>query len=145
MGNHYKKPDIDTFRAISVSNGGMLSAIAKALNVTRQSVHKWVESDPEFKEIIQEQRMVVVDECFSTARLLAKGKPCIDENGKFAGWEVLPDGNMVRFLLDRLGKQEGFGEEVKVSADVNVKGSVSIKSWLELNTQQVDTDTELDD
>lgn len=144
MGYPYKKPDIDTFRAVAVSNGGMLSAIAKALDVTRQAVHKWVENDPDFKEIIREQRMVVVDECFSTARLLAKGKPIID--GKtFVGWEIPPDGNMIRFLLDRLGKEEGFGEEVKVDANVRVQGSVSIQSWLELNTQQLDTDNELED
>ena len=77
-----------------------------------------MDADPNFKRVVAEYRGRLFDKCLETAGHLANGIPRYDESGKFAGWSVMPDGNMLRYLLGVLGKREGFGE----SLDITTKG-----------------------
>ncbi len=115
MAKH-KKPNIKKFRAVSDECGGNITAIAKKFGVYRTTIYEWLNDDANFKEVIDDTRGKVVDDCFVTAQLLAKGIPII-QGEKLVGWEERPDASMVRYLLSTLGRKEGFGENVDVTSN----------------------------
>lgn len=109
------KPSIDEFREVMETAHGNMSDAAKILNVTRQTIYNWCNGEPEFKEIVQEHRKRLFDECLGQARILALGLPKI-EKGKLVGWIEKPDGQMLRYFLQTLGKDEGFGTSVDITS-----------------------------
>ena len=112
--NH--KPSIDEFREVMSTAHGNISEAASLLRVSRQAVHKWVKEDPEFKEAVDEHRKRLFDECLGQARILALGLPKI-KDGKLVGWIEKPDGQMLRFFLQTLGRDEGFGNSVDITSN----------------------------
>lgn len=109
------KPSIDEFREVMENAHGNMSDAAKILHVTRQTIYNWCNVEPEFKEIVQEHRKRLFDECLGQARILALGLPKV-ENGKLVGWIEKPDGQMLRYFLQTLGKDEGFGTSVDITS-----------------------------
>lgn len=112
--NH--KPSIDEFREVMSTAHGNISEAANLLRVSRQAVHRWVKEDSEFKEAVDEHRKKLFDECLGQARILALGLPKI-KNGKLVGWIEKPDGQMLRFFLQTLGRDEGFGNSVDITSN----------------------------
>lgn len=112
--NH--KPSIDEFREVMSTAHGNISDAANLLRVSRQAVHRWVKEDSEFKEAVDEHRKKLFDECLGQARILALGLPKI-KNGKLVGWIEKPDGQMLRFFLQTLGRDEGFGNSVDITSN----------------------------
>lgn len=112
--NH--KPSIDEFREVMSTAHGNISEAASLLRVSRQAVHRWVKEDPEFKEAVDEHRKRLFDECLGQARILALGLPKI-KGGKLVGWIEKPDGQMLRFFLQTLGRDEGFGNSVDITSN----------------------------
>jgi hypothetical protein len=49
------------------------------------------------------------------SRFFALGLPKV-ENGKLVGWIEKPDGQMLRYFLQTLGKDEGFGTSVDITS-----------------------------
>lgn len=111
-----RKPSIDEFREVMSTAHGNISEAASLLRVSRQAVHKWVKEDPEFKEAVDEHRKRLFDECLGQARILALGLPKI-KDGKLVGWVEKPDGQMLRFFLQTLGRDEGFGNSVDITSN----------------------------
>lgn len=109
------KPTVKRFEKAVEKFGGNLTKVAEAFKVSRTCMYKWVNSDPQFKGIVDDARMRMFDECLATARVVANGIPHI-EGGKLVGWIERPDGNLLRYLLGSLGKKEGFGESVDVTS-----------------------------
>lgn len=109
------KPSIDEFREVMETAHGNMSDAAKILHVTRQTIYNWCNGEQEFKEIVQEHRKRLFDECLGQARILALGLPKI-EKGKLVGWIEKPDGQMLRYFLQTLGKDEGFGTSVDITS-----------------------------
>lgn len=109
------KPTLDMFMEAVAKYGGNLTKVAESFKVSRTCVYKWIHTDESFKEILDDSRMRLFDECLVAARAVALGVPNI-ENGKMVGWTERPDGNMLRYLLSSLGKKEGFGESVDVTS-----------------------------
>lgn len=114
-----KKPKIDVFREVLRKSGGNLTRVAATFKVARKTVYQWAKEDTEFKDAISDERGSLVDECLVSARVLALGIPEKDEDGNFIGWRERPDGNMVRYLLSTLGRNEGFGDMQKLDGDIN--------------------------
>lgn len=112
--NH--KPSLDEFREVMATAHGNISDAANLLRVSRQAVHKWVREDPEFKDAVDEHRKRLFDECLGQARILALGLPKI-KDGKLVGWIEKPDGQMLRFFLQTLGRDEGFGNSVDITSN----------------------------
>lgn len=48
---------------------------------------------------------------------MALGIPERDDKGNFTGWLERPDGNMLRYLLSTLGKEEGFVESMDITTN----------------------------
>ncbi len=129
------KPTIEQFREASGKTGGNLSQIAKLFNVTRGTVYNWIKDDPtgEFKQVIDDARGMMFDNCLSTANIVALGIPDKDDEGHMIGWKSPPDGNMLRYLLSTLGKKEGFGEEITVN---HKGGTIAPSMWIQKQLEQ---------
>ncbi|MBO4965928.1 MAG: hypothetical protein J6C81_06655 [Muribaculaceae bacterium] len=113
-----RKPSLDEFEDAIRKTGGNLSQTAGLLGVTRQTVHNWVREDGEFKSVVQDSRKKLFDQCLDAARIVALGVPLIDPaTGHILGWKEKPDGQMLRYLLSTLGRDEGFGESVNVNLE----------------------------
>ena len=110
------KPKLKRFKEIASKFDGNISNMAEALGVSRGAIYRWIEADNSFRETIEESRGRVLDELVETAKLFAKGVPRFSDSGEFAGWQVQPDGQTLRYLLGTLGKKEGFGESVDITS-----------------------------
>lgn len=110
------KPSLDEFKEAMAEAHGNISVAAVKLQVSRQSIHNWVRDDPDFKEAVDEHRKKLFDECLDQARILALGLPKI-KDGKLVGWIEKPDGQMLRYFLQTLGRDEGFGNSLDLTSN----------------------------
>lgn len=121
------KPSLDEFRELMRKSGGNLTNAARMINVTRQTVWGWTKSDPEFQEVLTDERKRVFDKCLDVAYAVAMGVPKIDrKTGTMEGWVEKPDANMLRYLLSTLGRDEGFGERTSVNIENPLPTSINI-------------------
>lgn len=134
MGAPSKKIDIDTFRKIANACGGILSDMAANIGVERCTIYEWCKQDEEFAKVLEDSRERFLDLAESNLRKLVAGVPAIekDESGqsRFAGWVERPSETAIIFTLKTRGKKRGYVERTEVDADVNMKGSVSIREWV---------------
>lgn len=134
MGAPSKKIDIDTFRKIANSCGGVLADIAANIGVERNTIYNWCKEDEVFAQALEDSRERFIDLAESNLRKLVAGVPAIetDENGnkKFAGWVEKPSETAIIFTLKTRGKKRGYVERSEVEADVNMKGSINIREWV---------------
>ena len=105
---------------------GNLSQVARAFGVSRHAVYDWIKKEPDFGLVRDDARGEFLDEVISTARVVALGIPLKDDNGNFAGYQVPPDGSMLRYLLSTLGRTEGFGEHIDVTTDGKALSGVTL-------------------
>lgn len=111
-------PSVDEFSETLRKTGGNLTHTAGMLNVTRQTVHRWIRENQDFKDAVTDSRKKFFDQCLDAARILALGVPHIDPtSGDVLGWKERPDGQMLRYLLSTLGRDEGFGESMNVNLE----------------------------
>ena len=116
----YKKPSLKKFREVVIACKGFRGDVAKALNVSRLSVLNWCKDDPEFNACFAECDGKILDECLKSARQLAIGIPKTKkENGKtvLTGWAERPDGQMLRYLIGKYGRDEGFAESIDITSN----------------------------
>ena len=105
---------------------GNLSQVARAFGVSRHAVYDWIKKEPGFGLVRDDARGEFLDEVISTARVVALGIPLKDDKGNFAGYQVPPDGSMLRYLLSTLGRTEGFGEHIDVTTDGKALSGVTL-------------------
>lgn len=127
-------PSLDAIRQLAKTTLGNKSKVAEALGVTRYRLLMWEKENPEIGEIFREQWEKRLDVYLDTAHLLAVGQMGEDENGNRV-YIVPPDSNMLRFMIEKYGKQAGFGQEVSVNVNGDMKVGVSIEKWLKNNTE----------
>lgn len=112
-------PPIEKFQEAMDKAGGNVSAVARAFGVRRSTVYEWLQS-PEYKQVLEDARGSFLDEALTSARILVRGIPDI-QNGKQIGWITPPDSGMTRYILGTLGRNEGFGERLEVDTTVRTK------------------------
>lgn len=143
---NYKKPTPEEFEKVVSVKGANLSEVARSLGVRRETIWRWTKEDESFKQILNDSRKRFFDGILQNSVLLAMGVPAYenvvdsdgnpikDESGrpkkKFSGWIERPDGNMARWLMSKLGRDEGFGDEPP-EEDVPVNG-VDISAWIRM-------------
>ena len=111
------KPSIRKFREVLRKTGGNITKAAAVFGVNRGTVYNWTKEDETFYQALKDERGLLVDECLAFARILALGIPERDDKGNFMGWLERPDGNMLRYLLSTLGKDEGLGESMDITTN----------------------------
>ena len=127
-------PPIDAIRQLAKTTLGNKSKVAEALGVTRYRFLMWEKENPEIGKIFQEQWEKRLDVYLDTAHLLAVGQMGEDENGNRV-YVVPPDPNMLRFMIEKLGRQAGFGQEVSVNVTGEMSVGVPISKWIADNTE----------
>ena len=138
----YKRPELEKFREVVRAKGGNLTKVAEVFRVTRGTVRNWTVNDPDFRDVVVDERASMFDDCLHTARVVALGIPSyveeeyVDEDGnvrkrrRMDGWLERPDANMLRYLLSSLGRKEpGFSETAEDGDLVPVNG-VAITAWI---------------
>ena len=118
------RPELEAFRSVVNECRGNLSSVARRLGVTRNTLTNWVTAGgDEWKQVVRDARMRLFDDCLVSAEVLARGIPEKDDDGNVIGWLEKPDGQMVRYLLSTLGKEEGFGDTPETSQDKPIDGT----------------------
>ena len=72
--------------------------VAKACSVSRQSVHNWINKDPEFKEAMDNGNDILVDLAVSGL------KHHLEQKSE----------KTIHYTLDRLARDKGFGKLIKI-------------------------------
>jgi len=93
-----KKPSKKKLLELAEVYAGCKKDIAKACGVSRQTVHNWIGSDPEFKQACDDGTDVLVDLALSGLKVL------LEQNSE----------RSVHYTLDRLARDKGFGMMVQV-------------------------------
>lgn len=127
-------PPIDAIRQLAKTTLGNKSKVAEVLGVTRYRLLMWEKENPEIGKIFQEQWEKRLDVYLDTAHLLAVGQTGTDEDGNKI-YTTPPDPNMLRFMIEKLGRQEGFGQEVSVNVTGEMNVGVPISKWIADNTE----------
>lgn len=127
-------PSLDTIRQLAKTTLGNKSKVAEMLGVSRYRLLMWEKENPEIGKIFQEQWEKRLDVYLDTAHILAIGQTGADENGKTI-YTTPPDSNMLRFMIEKYGKQAGFGQEVSVNVTGEMNVGVPISKWIEDNTE----------
>ena len=105
-----KKPTYDALREALAKAHGNLTNTAALLGVSRVSLWIYARDDEEFGRIIKDSRKTTLDN-------LALGIPDIDPvTKKVVGWVEKPDGQMLRYFMSTLGRDEGFGDALDVTS-----------------------------
>lgn len=112
-----KKPSIEVFTEVCTKARGSKTRIADALGVSRVIVHAWINHDPRFKKVVDDQQGRFFDRLLQTAESVALGIPRLDKDGKRIGWKEAPDTKMLTYLIGKLGAQEGFGEHIDITSN----------------------------
>lgn len=115
--NFREKPTPEEFRTIINECNGNLTNAAARIGIHRVTLTKWAKEIPEYAEAIKDSRKKMFDKCLTTAQALAFGIPEFDDAGKLIGWVERPDGNMLRYFMTTLGRDEGFGENLDITTN----------------------------
>ena len=111
------KPKLKDFEAACIKAKGNMTKVAEMFGVSRVSVFYWCKQNPKFMQCIEDQRGRALDVYLNTADLVARGIPKLDKDKKLIGWKVPPDSNMLRYLIGKLGINEGFGDKVDITSN----------------------------
>lgn len=133
-----KKPSLKRFKEALKQANGHLSNTAKILGVDRVSVYYWRKQDKEFDDAVKDARGGMLDTLLSTSYVIALGIPNKDEKGRITGWIERPDPNMLKFLISKLGREEGFGDTPPPEENhipINSTKGIEIDSWIKKEIQ----------
>jgi hypothetical protein len=118
------QPEFNTFREAVNKYRGNLSRVATSFGVTRQTIVNWqVAGGDEWKQVVRDARMRLFDDSLVAGEALARGIPERDAEGNIIGWVEKPDGQMIRYFLSVLGREEGFGDTPDTLQDKQVSGT----------------------
>lgn len=129
-------PTLEDFELAARVTSGRISKIAEAFDVSEDTIYKWRDEEPGFREALNAPREIVMDKLEATAELLALGIPDIDPNTKqIRGWIERPSEAVLLRLMKIYGMHRGFGDNPQ-EVNINLKeGSIPIQKWLSLNTE----------
>ncbi|MEG0033181.1 MAG: hypothetical protein RR689_02630, partial [Mucinivorans sp.] len=76
------KPTVEKFRKVCAAKGGIISHIAAAFNVSRNTIYNWCNVNPEFREVLDDETEAFLDLAESQLRKLVQGIPEISVDDK---------------------------------------------------------------
>lgn len=129
VAGYTKKPSYEALKKALEQAHGNLSTTASLLNISRVALWYYAKEDEEFNNIIKDSRKKKLDSFISTAEILALGIPDIDpDTHKVIGWVEKPDGQMLRYFMSTIGRDEGFGDSLDVtSAGEKINNAVQVE------------------
>ncbi len=127
-------PPIEDIRVAAQKTLGNKTKAAELLMVSRSVFRKWEQERPEIGDIFREQMGKRLDGYLDTAHILAMGVTDKDAEGRVY-YVTPPDPNMLRFMIEKYGKMEGFGDELTIHANVEMGVGVPIAKWITDNME----------
>lgn len=125
---------MDDIRKLAKILHGNKSKVAEKLGVSRPTLRKWEKEHPEITDMFRAEWGKRLDQYLDTAHVLAVGVLGKDEDGNPV-YTTPPDPNMLRFMIEKYGRMEGFGEELTINANVDLKTGVPIAKWINDNSE----------
>lgn len=93
-----KKPSKSLLIELAIHYAGVVTDIAESCGVSRMTVYRWMDKDPQFKEQMDNQNTVLVN-------LALKGlRHGLENNSE----------KLITYTLDRLARDKGFGNMIKI-------------------------------
>ncbi len=120
-----KKIDSEKILDVYEKKQGNVTETAKALNINRKTFYEWLKEDANLKEEIELIDDSLLDFAESQLRILMRGIPKIDVEGKLIDWTVKPDNASIIFYLKTKGKKRGYIERT----EHELTGDKFIISW----------------
>lgn len=97
MAGRPKKVSEARLKAVLKKHDGMKGLTARALGISRQAVHERIQKNPGLQQFLADMNVQIVDTAQSQAyKKVRKG-----------------DGTMIRYVLDSLGRDRGFGKQLE--------------------------------
>lgn len=114
------------FQNAIVGTGGVVSEIARKLNMSRQACYERLK-DPALAAMLENERQATIDRCETKMlELIDKG-----------------DGAMIKFYLSTMGKSRGYTTRQEITADVSSKQPAQIIITLPDNGRDQELSKEL--
>ena len=110
-----KKIDNQKILDVYEKKQGNVTEAAKALSITRKTFYEWLKEDVNLKEEIELIDDSLLDFAESQLRLLMRGIPKTDIEGKLIDWIIKPDNASIMFYLKCKGKNRGYIERTELT------------------------------
>ena len=128
--------DIENFKIVANQLFGNITAIAKHYNVSRQTMHNWINDNIQLKDIITDSKNTVVDSVENTMFKLIFGIPELNDEKKQIGWIEKPDKSLIMFYLKTQAKDRGYIERVE-NLNMDVKTFDDLPTLNEITNKDV--------
>lgn len=126
--------DIEKFKEIADKSFGNITAIAKHYNVSRRTLHNWINDNTQLKDIITDSKNTVVDSVENTMFKLIFGIPELNDKNKQIGWIEKPDKSLIMFYLKTQAKDRGYIERIE-NLNMDVKTFDDLPTLNEINVK----------
>lgn len=94
-----------------------VSKACKAIKISRPTFYNWLKADRQFATDVNIVKQEEKDWWESQLKILARGIPKVDANGRLTGWTVQPDTAAVIFGNKTINRDRGYNEKL----DINVQ------------------------
>ena len=136
-------PTYEKFEEVADRCYGNITNIAKTFGVSRGNVYTWLEKNPDFNRAIEIGRDKILDMAENAFVVHLNGVPIKDKDGKFVGWEVMPDKSVAQYIAGTLGRKRGYSNSVDITTngkDINGLFRVLTRDELAMADEQFDKD-----
>lgn len=139
-------PSPAMFAKVWAKCNGKRSQLMKEFGIGWTKLKSWLAQEPIFVDIMAERDLAFLEQLDATSRVLALGG--VKGKDNFAGWSRYPDGWMIRFHLNTLGRRYGYGENpVTPEAEVNsiphdIEQGINIDNWIRKEVEVKNQDNE---
>ncbi len=138
----YKVRGKRNFLEAYMKNNFHVGNAAKAIDIPRRTIYKWMQEDPDFKQKIEDlyelSIEIQIEEAEVTHRRIRNGIPDLKKekvNGvevmRQVGWIEKPNVGAIEFYLKTKGRHKGYGDEYNPGAKADLKTKEEIIAEIE--------------
>lgn len=113
--------------------GHKRSKLMKEFGIGYTKFQSWLAQEPAFLDIMAASDLEFLEQVDTASRILALGG--VKGKDNFPGWNRFPDGWMLRFHLNTLGRRYGYGENPILPGSEegipkNTEHGIEIENWI---------------
>ena len=105
-----KKKFLDLYRKKNYN----VAKTCRDMNISRSTYYSWTHRYKDFARAIEDIQEEDIDDSEEIMRVMRKGIPKLNEDGKFIGWITKPDVVANIFFLKTKGKGRGYVEKYEI-------------------------------
>lgn len=133
-------PSPALFAEVWARCNGKRTQLMKEFGIGWTKLQSWLAQEPIFVDIMAERDLEFLEQVDVASRILALGG--VKGKDNFAGWSRYPDGWMIRYHLNTLGRRYGYGENpiqpgvADESIPNDIEQGIDIDSWIRQEVEQ---------